>query len=66
MTQIESEDRMEIDREGWAYPDVGKMHTVAIETVLSYSLRDVCCDRDDERNGDVLEYERVGPLIATC
>ena len=63
---MESEDRMRIDGEGLAYPDVGKMHTIAIKTVFSYCLCDVCCDRDDERDGDVLEYEGVGPLIATC
>ena len=63
---IESENVVKIDGEGRAYPDVGEMHTVPIETVLSYCLRDVCYDRDDERDGDVLKYEGVGPLFATC
>lgn len=63
---MELEDRVRIRGEGLAYPDVGKMRTVPIKTVLPYCLRDVRCNRDDERDGDVLEYQGEGPLIATC
>lgn len=45
------------------YPDVSEMQTVPVDTVCPDCLRDVRCDGDDERDGDVLEYEDPGPLI---
>lgn len=42
------------------------MQTVPIYTECSCCLSDVCCDGDDERDGDVLEYKDPGSLISTC
>ena len=64
--QMELEDWVRKDGLRAAYPDVGKMYTVPIKTVLSYCLGNICSDRDDDRHGDVLEYEGVRPLITTC
>ncbi len=42
------------------------MYTASVYAIYPCCLRDVCYDGDEERDGNVLEYERPGPLIKIC
>ena len=42
---------------------MSKVQAVSIDAIYAGCLGNVCCYRDDEGNGDVLEYKEPGPLI---
>ncbi len=55
-----------IDGDWNTYPEVSEMYTTSVYAIYPCCLRDVCCDGDEERDGNVLEYKRPGPLIKIC
>ena len=42
------------------------MQTTSVYAIYPCCLRDVCCNGDEERDGNVLEHERPSPLIKIC